>query len=340
MAKQSGISPSKLRAELDRGKIAPVYMLAGEEEFFAHESVNAIAGALEGQGGDCARHTYQEQEADLATVLDDARSFGLFGQKQLVVVWPANQFVRTHGDALADFAQSPPPAGHLVLVVEKADRRKKLTKVIEKAGSLVACNPIYQNQVGEWVRDRAKQIGVGITADAAARLADFLGTDLAVIAAELDKLATYIGDRKRIEADDVEAVSLRDRSRIIFELTDAIGARRPGPMLTILDGLLDQGERAGGIIFMVSRHMRRLWTVRELMNNGTEPTAAAHKVGVRYFVERFLDQARGFPLRQLRQNCTALAECETELKRSAMDDRVLLETTFIQLLPPARTASS
>ncbi|MFO7899685.1 MAG: DNA polymerase III subunit delta [Planctomycetota bacterium] len=332
MAKQRGIPPAKLRSDLERGKIAPLYLLAGDETFFVREAIDAVAGALEADGRGCARHTYRGEDVDLATVLDDARTFGLFGQKQLVIVWPADDFVAAHGKALARFADSPPPDGHLVLVVQKADGRRTLTKVVRAAGGLVACNPVYERQIIPWISARAKAMGLRIEQDAAARLADFLGTDLAIIAAELEKLATYVGDQPTIAAADVEAVSLRDRSRIIFELTDAIGYRRPAQMLRILDDLLDQAERPPGIVFMVSRHMRRLWTVRELIKAGTAPNQAAQNAGVRYFVPQFLDQARAFSLRQLRRNCSALARCESELKHSRMDDRILLETAFLDLI--------
>lgn len=338
-AKQPGIPISALQSRLAQGKIASVHLIAGPEHFLADEAVRSIADAIRATSGDCARSFYRGDEAELATVLDDVRTRNLFSPKRLVVVSPADGFVQEHSAALAKFVAAPPAGGFLVLVASKVDGRLKLAKDLEKLGGLVNCARLYQRDIVTWIMARVRAMNRQLDSAAAALLADFLGTDLGALAAELEKLAAYVADRKRITADDVEAVSLRDRTRSIFELTDAVGRRQTGQALAILNGLLDQGERASGILFMVSRHMRRLWAAKELIEQGRDPLAAAHAVGVFHFVEQFLGQARAFTIRDLRRHCAALVRCEARLKTSRMSDRILLETTFIRLTQPPQRAA-
>lgn len=341
--KQTGKTLSALQATLARGDIAPVYLITGIETFLADEAVRCIAEAIESQSPHLARSSYHGEEADLATVLDAVRTFNLFSPARLVTVSPADKFVQAHGEHLAAYAGSPAEGGHLILVVSSVDRRTKVTKVVEESGGLIACNRVYERDIVPWIRARTKAMDRQIDSPAASLLADFLGTDLSTIASELEKILTYIGTRKKITAADVEAVSVRDRGREIYDLTDAIGRKQPAQALTALAALVERDGSLSGILFMVAKHMRRLWAAKELIASGAKPVEAARQLGIQYFVERFLAQTGTFSLNGLRRACSALLRCESTLKSSDVGDlnkRVLLETTFIRLTGPRKTAAN
>jgi DNA polymerase-3 subunit delta len=331
--KQSGLTFSGLRSALDQGKIASLYLIAGQEHFLAEEAVRAISEAVTSRSGDCERGLHHGDNVDLATVLDTLRTPGLFSPTRLVIVSPADRFVEKYQKGLGAYAAAPASNSHLLLVVDKIDARKKLAKDTQTAGGVIACNRLYERDFVPWITARAKAMGRRVNSAAASLLLEFLGTDLALLASELEKLAVYIGDRKKITAKDVENVSLRDRGRETYELTDAIGRRQPARALTVLEGLLERGSKETGILFGVARHMRRLWTVKELVAKGAKPVDAARKVGVQYFIDQFLAQVDTFSLRELRYNCSALMKCDAALKDSVIaDKRILLETAFIRLV--------
>jgi len=330
--KKNGLSLAQLAANLNKGHLSPVYLVAGEETFLADEARRRIAEAAQLQAGTCSTSSYHGDEVDLATVLDDLRTLDLFSPGRLVTVSPANRFVQAHPDALVAYAEAPPSNAWLTLVTGKVDGRLKLTKTVLKLGGLVLCNRVYPREVLPWIMGRVKLMNRQIDPNAAQLLAEFLGTDLAAIAGELDKLRVYIGDRTRITEQDVAALSLRDRTRDIFELTDGIGHKQGDHVLVVLNRLLEQGEAPIRVLAGVSWHLRRLWAAKELINNGKAPNDAASEVGVRYFVGQFLAQVNGFSLSELRRNCSALMRCDAALKSSALDPRVLLETTFLRLV--------
>ncbi len=331
--KQTGLTFSALQSALDQGNIAPLYLISGQEHFLAEEAVRAITGAIEASKGECSRGLYHGDNVDLATVLDDLRTPGLFSPTPLVVVSPGGKFVEQYQTGLGAYAASPAPNSHLLLVVESVDARKKLAKAAQGFGGIVACNQLYERDIVPWIRARAKSMKRQIDSAGASMLLEFLGTDLALLASELEKLAVYIGKRKKITANDVQSVSLRDRGRATYELSEAIGRRQTARALTVLDGLLKSGSKETGILFGVARHMRRLWTVKELIAQGAAPKDAALKVGVRFFIDQFLAQVNAFSVRELRYSCSALMKCDAALKDSVIaDKRILLETTFIRLI--------
>lgn len=331
MPRQPGITLSVLQAQLAAGKIAPVYIVAGPETFLADEAVRAIADALRSKGAEISQTLYRGDEVDAADVLDGLRTGDLYCFNRLAVVLNADGFIGRFATPLSAYALAPARGACLVLVASEIDGRRKLTRVVQDGGGLVACNRMYPRDVPAWIEARVRQMDRQIEPRAVSLLVEFLGTELGMIAAELEKLAAYRPERKKIAEVDVEAVCLRDRGRSMYELTDAIGARRPAEVLAVLDRLLEQ-ERASCVLFGVSRHMRRLWAAKELIENGIEPATAARQLGVNFFIPQFLAQINAFSIAELRRCCSALARCENELKRSGLDERILIETTLLAVL--------
>ena len=59
---------------------------------------------------------------------------------------------------------------------------------------------------------------------------------------EMAKLAAYVGDAKRIDAADVDALVGDSRAENTWKIFDLIGDGQTGEALTLLDRLFDQGE--------------------------------------------------------------------------------------------------
>ena len=115
MAKQKGTSLPALKAQLAKDKIAPVYLLAGEDGFLADEAQRLILDAIRARAGDCSVNRYDANEAALADILDDLRTQDLFSSTRLVVVSPAAKLVQNHGASLAKYADHPAADSTLIL---------------------------------------------------------------------------------------------------------------------------------------------------------------------------------------------------------------------------------
>jgi DNA polymerase-3 subunit delta len=337
--KEAGIPAAALARRLSKASPQPVYLVAGDEEFLAGEAIRAIAAAA-GAKSEPAPVTYCDGgDVDIAALLDDLRTRDMFTPVRVVVVENAAAFAQKNDARLAEYVKSPATGTHLVVRTEKVDKCRRLLAATKKTSSYGTCKAPYGREMVPWITERAKSTGRAIQPQAAALLADFLGTELGLVAAELGKLAVYAGERDTITVDDVEAISLRDRGRAVYELTDAIGSREPERLLTVLGDLLDHSEPVPRIVYTVSRHLRRLWAARELMDAGRSPKQAASEVGVNYYVDRFLAQVRSFGRGGLRRACYELTRCEATLKSSGVDPRVLLETTLVRLMKrPAKRA--
>jgi DNA polymerase-3 subunit delta len=179
----------------------------------------------------------------------------------------------------------------------------------------------------------AHELGREISPQAVASVQETVGTDLQGLYHELAKTVFYIGERRRIEVQDVEAVGSAVRISNIFALTKAIGERNTKQAFRSLALLWENGEPPLKILGMMARQFRHLLMTKEAMAKGGGTEAIRERLPAinPYFLRELITQARGFSRRSLEQAICALRETDLKLKRSPLAKRLLLEGLIIKL---------
>src|SRR4051794_21593483 len=182
----------------------PVYALVGSDAFLQLQKLNEVLKALP---SDVQRIDVDGERVELAQVLDELRSFAMFGSGKLVVVRSADDFISRFREQLEEYVAHPSDSGTLVLRLDSLPSNQRIYKAIAKTGQIEACNP--PKDLARWVVDHAKVHKVTIDPQAAAQLTDMIGADLGRLDSELAKLAITT-DGKRIEPHHVnEGVSFQ-----------------------------------------------------------------------------------------------------------------------------------
>ncbi len=144
--------------------------------------------------------------------------------------------------------------GRLPLVKKLAAAGRRLTLAVEKEGRWDAQRPALGPVVASLLAGGGKEL------DRAAedRRAELVGDDVRVLAAELAKLAAYVGDRRIIGAADVEAVVARVAPDPFFALGNAVEARDLGAALGVLGRSLADGASPHMLLGSLAAAVRRL----------------------------------------------------------------------------------
>ncbi len=165
-----------------------------------------------------------------------------------------------------------PAAHHLILTAAAADRRRKIFKSIEAAGTVVdASVPVgsrradldtqhrlLQDQMRRILHPAGKRLGT----EAFQALVEMTGFDLRTFCAGLEKLVDYTGTRPEITADDIRRVLTRSKKDPIFALTGAVGERRLDQALFYLNSLLGSGSHPLQALAALTNFVRRLILAR------------------------------------------------------------------------------
>lgn len=200
----------------------PVYALVGSDAFLQLQKLREVLKELP---PDAQRSDVDGERADLADVLDDLRSFAMFGSGKVVVVRSADAFITRFREQLEDYVASPSDSGSLVLRLDALPKAQRIYKAIAKVGRIEECEPPKgQAALAKWVQQHGKSDhGVTVDPDAANLLADLIGDDLGRLDTELAKLAIS-ADGGRVNAAAVSGGVSFQREREMWDMTNALAA--------------------------------------------------------------------------------------------------------------------
>src|SRR5689334_7863550 len=100
-----------------------VYALVGSDSFLQLQKLGEILKSLP---ADAQRVDVDGERAELATVLDELRSFAMFGGAKLVVVRSADDFISRYREQLEDYVAAPSDRATLILRLESLPSNQRI----------------------------------------------------------------------------------------------------------------------------------------------------------------------------------------------------------------------
>ncbi len=338
------VSPEELLARLERGKTVPAVLLLGEEPYLRDACrAQLIAKFVPEAARTWAVSRYSAGRGETQAALDQAQTMAMLSPLQVVFLENAEAIEKlgekNREEAVAQlgaYLEDPAPFTMLVVEATGLDQRMKLGKLLAEKTLVVQCG------LGENVGERqsaavalakviAKEEGVEFEKGAAEDLAEFVSADLLRLKTEIDKLATFAGERKFIGRNDVNALVISEKTTTVWELADLLAARKPAKALEFLDRLLRDGEEPLPMLGAITWMYRKLIEASEVkgVTNGWQ---AARTLGMRpEQAELALQASRKIPKAQLLSGLRALQKADDRLKSGGEDARAVLEFLVTEL---------
>ena len=324
----------QFKALSDKDKNFPIYVFYGDEDFFIYEACSAVkAHSLKDTDPSLSLVEFKGGETSGGVIFDELRTLPFFASKnKLVVVEDADDFVDKNRETIEKYLQTPSSHASLVLVCNKWDKRTKLATLVDKVGISIECKRLKDHQLPNWISTRAKHYKKNISSAAAQKLVEDVGNNLAIIDKHLEKLSIYLSEKTTIDERDVDALVGVDRSRTVFELTDAVAQRNAAGALKILGQMLTHGEDSVRIISLLAWQIKRLWRAKQILKQGGDE----HKVTlelqvVPFFAKRFFAQVKLFAEEDLMKKHALLLETDVKSKTSSFGTQLLLELLVYKL---------
>jgi DNA polymerase-3 subunit delta len=347
------VSQQEFLARLEKGKMIPALLLLGDEPYLRD---GCRAHLIEKFVPEAARawavSRYSADRGETQAALDQAQTMAMLSAQQVVFLEDAEAIEKfgekNREEAVAQLeAYLADPAPFTVLVIEATalDQRMKLGKLLAEKTLVVDC------KLGEQPNERlaaavtlarviAKEQGVEFEKGAAEDLAEFVAADLMRLKTEIDKLATYVAERKLIRRQDVSALVISEKTTTVWELADLLASRQGKKALEFLDRLLRDGEEPLQMLGALAWMYRKLIEASEVKGvaNGWQ---AARALGMRpEQAELALQSARKISKPRLLGGLGALRRADDRLKGGREDARTVLEFLVTELTSEAWVAKS
>jgi DNA polymerase III subunit delta len=334
-----------LDAADDRFPPGPVCVLFGDEPFLKRQVLARVRRAVLGEGeADFSLATFAGPAALLPDVLEELGTLAMFGDRRLVVVEEADEFVTRYRPELEDYVARPKARGILILEVRSWPSSTRLFKAVAAIGLQIECTAPPGPKLTRWLVAWAKTAHrMKLAQPLAEQLLEMVGPELGLLDQELAKLAVTGGPGVEITSAMLERLVGSWRAKTAWEMLDAALDGKTGEALTQFDRLILAGEHPVAILAQISASLRRLAAA-------TRVILSEESAGRRISVRQALEQAgvKSFVLgkaeRQLRrlgrhrgsQLYRWLLSADLGLKGdSALPPRTVLERVLIQISAPA-----
>jgi DNA polymerase III subunit delta len=339
--------------------IRPGWVLVGDEIFLYERCRKAVLERFVPR----EQREFCLSDLDLAEistfdVLDRAQTPSLMAPFQVLFIRNLKQLY-TRGAKKEEFAaidryfRSPNPQAVLLFIADHiripSDQRKmdfedknRYERIRETLGEwcgMVELARVEEADAMYWLTGQAEKQQIRFESDAARELVDALGADMMLVASEFEKLALYVGEKKRITSGDVETMVLAAKQRSLYELTDAISSKDKARALALLHGLLNASDNSAdsgiGHLYMLARTFRQMLVILEKNVRDSRAIWQALWQGFRmppFAAEDLIRQARRYKSRrELTRALRLIARADLELRSSPPDKRLVLERLVLDL---------
>ena len=333
------LQPARVEAFLDRPDPAVgLVLLFGPDAGLVAERAARLGRTVVPDLADPFRVSQLEADrlrAEPQRLALEAQALCLLGGRRLVRVRGADDGIAKAVDLLLGLERI-----EALVVIEAGDLGpgSKLRQIAEKAPSAAAigCWPEGEHERARTIRTLLAEQGLEAEPEALAFLVEQQGADRAVLRAELEKLALYLGP------EGGRTVRLADAAAVVGDgaalaLDDVVLAALLGDRARLerdLLRLLALGEAPVRILRVATATLVRLLRLRAEIERGTtlDAALAGARPPIHFRVkERFATVLTRWPAERLLAELARLVEAETALKSTGRPEVLVLRRTFAAL---------
>lgn len=333
---------SKVWRDIQKGNIAPVYLLIGEEAYYVDETITKLRAALGGEDGEYAQFDCAEQPVDF--VIDEADTIPFFSDRKLVVARNASFLRATEKGKekvehdlkrLEAWLEHPTEQCVTVFIApyEKLDERKKITKLMKQHALVLQAEQLKDQDLAVWIQHEVAAQQGRITDDAVGKLIDMVGANMLQLRLEIEKLLLFVQQDEVIDVGVVEKLVAKTLEHDAFKLLNAYLARDLATAITIYHDLLRQKEEPIMLVGLLASNIRTMNNVYYLQKKGYHPQQIAKQLKIHPYRVKLMVENRNRPTEErLLTALHRLADVDLKLKTTGGNRERHLELFLIQPL--------
>ncbi|MFP8965708.1 DNA polymerase III subunit delta [Pokkaliibacter sp. CJK22405] len=307
------LKSEQLAAHLER-PLLPVYLLCGDEPLLMLECADQIRACAKKQGFIDREVFHVEPGFSWDQVLASANSLSLFAEQKFLDIRLSGKPNEAGVKALLSYAENPPADTLMLITAPKLDNstlKVKWASAIEKNGAVIQLWPMDSEQLPRWLHQRARQLNLRLSDDAAQLLAQRVAGNLLAATQELN-LLSLLSENGQVSAEDIlDSVGEHARHDVYDLVRVAFMGKWPDAV-RILEHLKQEGAEPTLALWALTRELRDLIQLLRLMRDGQS-------------FEQACKQARIWPMQRQAPLKLASRRCRPPQLLSLLDEAQALD---------------
>ena len=377
--------PPKSSEKTPGGEV-PLRLIFGEDDFAVKQRAKAVyeewcraTGGFDNEVLDAGAGNSGEALAAIGRLREAMQTLPFFGGGK--VVWfqgcnflgdertaTSSAVTEVLAELAQEFKEFKWEGLRLLITSGKVDKRKTFYKTIEKIGAVETFAGLsvedkdWADQAEIAVVKQFRGLGKEIADDALGFLVSNVGPNTRLLANEVEKVALFVGDRPRVNLEDVEVIVTRNKQAKAFALADALGSRNLPRLLKILDQELwatrsDSSKSEIGLLYGIISKVRTMLFLKEMIREGWIPADAPYgrfksmleRVPAEelpadrkfnplamhpFMLYNALGQTRNYSSEELVKAMELLLQCNLRLISSQTDPGAVIQETLVRIAGP------
>ena len=289
-----------------------IYLFHGEEDYLIDEKIAELKKGIDNPSLNVEQ--IEGDEDNLAKIISALQTQPFFGGGKLIIINDIDLKNKVF-EPLIESLKIISPGVKVVFRASAVHRASKIYKFLDNTGEVCEFKPYtdwQQDELVRWVGQRVGSLGKEMDQAAAIELVEVCGNSLRKLSSELDKLATYVGDRKKISSEDVAALA-SPGVMSTFALSDALADKDLPRSLSTLDILSRNRIQVFPLLALLASQYRVMLQVKSLGGKSYSQAAQTLKASP-YYVRKCMEKARKFSTDELKKNLQLLLETDLKLK--------------------------
>lgn len=333
----SEITFPQLKKFITEHKLAPLYLLHGEEGYYIDELVKAFEEVLPEEERDFNLYTIYGPETSVETIMDVCQRLPMMAEHQMVIVKEAQAIRADALNRLHFYAERPNPSTILVIACrgDKA-KGKDLIAAIKKNGVVFESKKVTERNLLPVISDLIREKKMTVDPKALSMLRDYIGTDISRLYNEIDKLSFILGPGAMITPEAIERNIGISKDYNNFELVDAINSRNAAKAMTIVEYFRNNPKNNPTVMTMSTlfNHFSNLLIYHYTRDKSQSGYMDALGLKSPWGLKNYETAARAYNVRQTIEIISALRECDCRSKGigSRQNEYDLLKDLMFRIL--------
>ncbi len=275
--------------------------------------------------------------SDPGLMVSEYNSQSLMGDRRVIVIKDADNNLTKH---LKNLLESYNSDSLLVVFSSSLNKKSSLVGLADASDVFVsvACYEDRDEDIFATARTKFIEAGVTIGNEALQLLCARLSADRKTNLGEIEKLITYIGDKKNVTVDDIKFVISDQSSSSAEDVCYFAAGGYAAKAQAALQKMYNEGEEPVSIVRSLSYHFNKLLTCFAWVERGETIDVAINKLTPRllfYRVSSFKRQMALWRKDKILSVLELLYKCEKDCKTTNMPSYEVLSYAVLQIASAA-----
>lgn len=305
------------------------YLLFGEEKYLIRQYKTMLSGAICG-GDDMNLSYYESKSVNLNEIRDTALTLPFFADRRLIIIENSGMF-KSASEGMVDILKNSPETTFFIFVENEVDKRNRLYKLVNEKGYACEFKTQTDEDLTNWAFKYFKNAGKQITHNDMHLFMQIAGPDMDNIYNEAMKLIAYCLKKDIITSDDICSICSTRTVDRVFDMIQAMASGNKDEVMRLYGDLLALKEPPMKLLALIGRQFSQLFSVRKMLDEGCDGRTIAERLGIRsYIINKYISQAKGYTVQQLKQAVTDCVEAENSIKTGKTEDKYAVEVLIIK----------